>query len=122
MKRIEFVVHAPILGYRQTTKKSIFHKAERGRSMAYGQFKEKVLMLAVQAGVPNTGTALKERPPRLSVKVYWKKEPHIDWKNVYGSVEDSIWYNWDRHVIPGKYSDVIWDSGKEEAVVTVELP
>lgn len=120
--RVEFTVHAPILGYRQTTKKMIFHHDERARSRAYGEYKKKVLLLAIQAGVPNNGTAEKARPPRLSVKVYWKKEPKVDFKNVYGAVEDAIWYEWDRHVLPGMHSDVVWDSGKEEILVTVEMP
>lgn len=121
MKRVEFIVPGPLLGYRQTTMKTIWHPKERARSKSYGQFKEKVLILSIQAGLPNMGKAEKEKPPRLSVEVFWKKEPRIDWANIYKSCEDSIWYQWDRHVIPGKYSGVIWDSGREEARIVVEI-
>lgn len=112
------------MGYRQTTKKSIFHPKERARSQAYGAWKEKVLILSVQAGLPNMGKADKARPPRLSVKIFWPRDVRIDFKNVYGAIEDSLWYlpQGDKHVKPGKFSDVVWDSGKEEAIVTVEMP
>ena len=120
MKKIEFLVAGPLLGYRQTTKKSIFHPKERARSQAYGAFKERVLILSMAAGFPNMGSATKEHPPRLSVFLHWKGEPRIDWKNMYGSIEDAIFYQWDRYVIPGRHSGVAWDSGCEEAKVTVE--
>jgi hypothetical protein len=109
------------MGYRQTTIKTIWHPKERARSKRYGAFKAKILLLSIQAGMPNIGKAIKEHPPRLSVRVFWKKEPKIDFKNVYGAVEDSLFYEWDRHVKPGKESDVVWDSGKEELHVIVEL-
>lgn len=120
MKRIEFIVPGPLRGYRQTTVKTMRHPKERARSKAYGQWKEMVLILSMQAGLPNMGMAEKEKPPRLSVEVFWKKEPHLDWANLYKAIEDSLWYEWDRHVIPGKHSDVFWDSGREEARVIVE--
>lgn len=120
MQRVEFIVPGPLMGYRQTTSKTIWHPKERARSKAYGQWKKNVLILSMQAGLPNMGRAEKENPPRLSVEVFWKKEPRIDWANCYKSCEDAIFYEWDRHVIPGKYSGVIWDSGREEARVIVE--
>lgn len=118
---IEFVVPGPLLGYRQTTRKTIWHPNERARSKAYGEFKTKVLLLAMEAGLPNTGRAEKARPPRFSLQVFWSKEPRIDFKNVYGSLEDSIWYESDRYVLPGRFSGVTWDSGEEKAVIMVEL-
>lgn len=121
MRRYEFVVPGPVLGYRQTTKKSMFHPKERERSKAYGGFKNRVLLLSIAAGLPNMGRAEKEHAPRLSVHVFWEKEPRVDFKNVYGSVEDAIFYEWDRHVKPGKESDVTWDCGKEEVKIVVEL-
>lgn len=121
MKRYEFVVPGPLLGYRQTTKKTIWHPKERERSKKYGAFKEKVLIISIEAGMPNIGRAEKERPPRLSVQVFWKKEPRTDFTNILKAVEDALFYQWDRHVKPGAYSDVTWDSGKEEARVIVEL-
>lgn len=122
MKRIEFIVQGPLMGYKQTTAKTMFHPSQRARSKAYGAFKQMVLLLSMEAGLPNMGTAKKEQAPRLSVEVFWKKEPRLDWKNLYGALEDGIFYENDRYVIPGKFSDVHWDTGKEEAKVVVELP
>lgn len=121
-KRFEFIVPGPLMGYHQTTKKSMFHPKERAKSKAYGQFKEKVLLLSMEAGAPNIGLALKEHAPKLSVEVFWKGGTRLDWKNVYGAIEDSLFYQDDAYVIPGKYSDVHWDTGKEEARVVLELP
>lgn len=122
MKRYEFIVPGPLMGYKQTTTKTMFHPKERARSKAYGQFKNAVLMLSMEAGAPNMGKALKENAPRLSVELFWKDEPRIDWKNAYGALEDGIWYEDDRYVIPGKHSDVHWNTGKEEARVIIEIP
>ena len=121
--KITFTIDGPLMGYRQTTKKSIFHPAERERSKKYGQWKEKVLTLAIAAGARLRGMATMEDPPRLSVHVFWKGKPLVDWANVYKAVEDACWYlpQGDRYVKPGRYSDVTWDSGREEAVVTVEF-
>jgi hypothetical protein len=121
--KIQFTVDGPLMGYKQTTSKSIFHPKERARSKAYGAWKEKVRILAAAAGLPLTGMATIEKPPRLSVHVFWKGLPRLDWKNLYGALEDSLWYlpQGDRYVKPGRHSDVTWDSGREEAVVTVEF-
>lgn len=122
--RFEFKILGPLQGYRQTTKKSIYHPKERARSRAYGQFKENVRLLAMEAGVYGSylGKARREDPPYLSVAVFWEKEPRIDWKNVYGAVEDALWYErqGDRYVIPGAYSGVTWGSREEWAHVIVE--
>jgi len=119
--KIEFVVEGPLMGYKQTTKKTMFHPKNRERSKAYGQFKERVLITSIQAGLPNMGTAKKDKPPKLSVMVYWKNDARLDWKNVYGALEDSVWYEDDRYVKPGKFSGVEWDSGEEKAIVIVEM-
>lgn len=122
--KITFVIPGPLMGYSQTTKKSIFHPKERARSKAYGQWKEKVRLLAFAAGLPDLGMAQKSNPPRLSVEIHWRAGTRtIDFKNAYGGVEDSLWYQpqGDRYVRPGKYSDVIWDAPVEQAIVTVEL-
>jgi hypothetical protein len=123
MKKITFTIDGPLMGYRQTTKKSIFHPAERARSQAYGAWKERVRLTAYAAGLPDLGMALKEKPPRLSVHVFWKGAVLRDFKNVLGGIEDALWYlpQGDKYVKPGKYSDVTWDSGVEKAIVTVEL-
>jgi sugar phosphate isomerase/epimerase len=119
--RIEFIVPGPLMGYKQTTKNTMFHPNERARSKAYGQFKKNVLLLSMEAGAPNMGMALKEMAPKFSVEVFWKEEPRIDWKNLYGALEDAIWYEDDRYVIPGKLSNVHWNTGREEAKVVIEL-
>jgi hypothetical protein len=118
--KIEFIVPAPLLGYHQTTKKTMFHPKERARSEAYGQFKKNVLLLSMMAGAPNIGHATKEMGMRLSVEIFWKVNPVRDWKNVYGAIEDGIFYEQDQFVRPGKWSDVHCDTGREEAKVTME--
>lgn len=122
MKRYEFIVHGPLMGYHQTTKKSIFHPKERAKSKAYGAFKNRVLLLSMEAGAPNIGRALKNHAPRLSVEIFWKEDTRLDWKNVYGAIEDGLFYEDDACVIPGRHSNVHWDTGKEEAKVVLELP
>lgn len=119
--KVEFTIEGPLLGYRQTTTKTMFHPKERARSKAYGRFKNRVLLTSMEAGLPNMGLARKDKAPRLSVRVYWKGEPKLDWKNLYGALEDAIWYEGDRYVVPGKHSNVVWDSGIEKAIVVVEL-
>lgn len=121
--KITFVIDGPLMGYKQTTKKSITHPNERERSKRYGQWKEKVRILAYAAGIPVTGMSDINHPPRLSVHVFWKGATKIDFKNVYGAVEDALWHlpQGDRYVRPGKHSDVTWNSGREEAIVTVEF-
>lgn len=121
--KISFTIDGPLMGYKQTTSKSIFHPKERERSQKYGQWKEKVRILAHAAGFTTTGMAEMKRPPRLSVHAFWKTFPRLDFKNLYGACEDALWYlpQGDRYVKPGKYSDVTWDSGREEAIVTVEF-
>lgn len=110
------------MGYRQTTRKTMFHPKERARSKAYGEWKGKVLALAISAGFKNTGMSLMDAPPRLSVHVFWKGATKIDFKNLYGAVEDAIFYlpQGDRYVRPGRYSDVTWGAPREEALVTLE--
>jgi hypothetical protein len=121
--KIQFTIDGPLMGYKQTTRDSMFHPKERERSKAYGAWKEKVRVLAFAAGIPITGMSDIDHAPRLSVHVYWKTVTKIDFKNVYGAVEDAIWHlpQGDRYVRPGKYSDVTWNSGCEEAIVTVEF-
>lgn len=118
--KIEFIVPGPLMGYHQTTRKSMFHPKEREKSKAYGRFKNTVLLLSMEAGAPNIGTATKEMAARLSVEVFWKEEPRLDWKNVYGCLEDSVFYEQDRYVRPGIYSDVHCNTGREEAKVIIE--
>lgn len=81
-KRFEFIVPGPLMGYWQTTVKTMVHPKARARSKAYGTFKNKVLLLSLEAGAPNLGRAEKKNAPRLSVDLFWKKEPRLDWKKL----------------------------------------
>lgn len=121
--KITFTINGPLMGYRQTTKNSIFHPKERARSEAYGVWKENVRILAYAAGLKLSGMAEMGKPPRLSVHAFWAGKPKVDWKNLYGAVEDALWHlpQGDRYVKPGKHNDVTWNSGREEALVTVEF-
>lgn len=48
-------------------------------------------------------------PPKLSVFAHWKTAPLLDWKNLYGAIEDALFEN-DRCVIPGRYNGAEWDA------------
>jgi hypothetical protein len=74
----------------------------------------------MEAGAPNIGRATKEMRMRLSIEIFWKADPVRDWKNVYGAIEDGIFYEQDQFVRPGQWSDVHCDTGREEAKVTME--
>lgn len=112
---IKFTVPAPLLGYRSSTRRSLYSK----RNRKYAEFKRKVLALAMEAGWKCQTEAIKDVPPYLSVSVRWKKNPRVDWKNLYGAIEDALFYE-DQFVKPGKHSDVEWDTKVEEALVIVE--
>lgn len=113
LKRISFRVEAPILGYRASTKRAFDPK--------YKEYKNRVLIEAMAVGYVGKCVALKEAPPFLAVKVYWKKNPRIDFKNVYGSVEDGL-FSEDSYVLPGPDSGVWWDHGEEFIEVFLDVP
>lgn len=115
MKTLTFLVPGPLYGYRQTTRYSLWLP----RNAKYAQFKKNVLYLAMEVGWKGHVQALKEWPPLLSVAVRWRKGPRVDWKNIYGAIEDALFVE-DRHVKPGAKSAVEWDTGIEEARVTLE--
>lgn len=104
-----FKIEPPILGYRAS-----FTRHDR----KYRAYKERVLLLALEAGYPNRGRA--DGLTRISVVAYWKGPPRIDWKNVYGAVEDAIWYEDDRQMRPGPYSDQVPYCGEEKVEVIIE--
>lgn len=137
LRQITFKVPAPLFGYRSQTRAGLFkkHMERRGIKLRrkdtgekYAQYKQDVLYLAIQAGwTPGIhkgkvvgAVATYEHPVRLSVIVRWKKGPRIDWKNIYGGIEDSLWHE-DSFVKPGKKSDAIYYAGVEEAEVIVEF-
>ena len=117
----------------KTAKATKALQAIKRKVLALTAYKEKVLIEAVEKGkwmadydgkyLRPSVVALKDRVVRLSVKPYWNKSPRIDWKNVYGLVEDALFAE-DRFVKPGKRSDVAWDTGegKERVQVWLEFP
>lgn len=111
-KVLQFTVPGPLLGYRRPKDKNANYKK-------YSQFKNFVLMLAMEVGWKGRIASLMEVPVRLSVLVRWKKKPHSDWSNIFKSIEDAL-FSQDRYVKPGSASDVEWHYKKEEAIVKIE--
>lgn len=109
-----FEIPGPLMGYRQATRRSLWTKENR----KYGAWKGMVLALAMQEGFRTSDTS-RENAYRLHVSVFWKGAPRIDWKNVYGAIEDALWTR-DRYVRPGMMNDWWLDTGRECAVVRVE--
>lgn len=115
-KVVEFRVDAPLLGYRASAAR-VFERGPWSKVPKYKAFKERVYLLALQAGFPGGHEVDPEHPPRLSVSIYWKGKPRVDWKNVVGALEDSLWRQ-DRYVVPGEFS-VCYGCGEEYAIVRI---
>lgn len=103
-----FEVEGPLLGYRASVRRAFDPK--------YRAFKDKVGWLAVQAGVPVGKLDPSEAMVKLSVFVYWKKTPRIDWSNVYKAVEDAL-FKQDRYVQPGQLNGFNYSSGRPDGEV-----
>lgn len=113
LKTIRFTIFGPLVGYRASWTR---------HNKRYHDFKSSVLLLAMESGFQNNGTATKEESPRLTVRVYWKNDPRIDWANVYKCIEDSLWYESDRFVQPGDGSGFFCnDGGKYGERAEVEI-
>ncbi len=112
MPAIRFVITGPLVGYRRPTDKGSGYKR-------YTEFKNRVLMEAMDVGWRERATSLIDKPPRLSVMVRWKEKPHSDWSNIYKAIEDAL-FSQDRYVKPGSFQGKEWNCGVEEAVVIVE--
>jgi hypothetical protein len=106
---IRFTIEPPILGYRASWTR---------HDRKYRAYKERVLILAMAAGQPNEARA--NGLVKLSVVAYWKGKPKLDWKNVYGAIEDALWYEDDRLMRPGAYSDSVPFCGEEKVNVIIE--
>ncbi len=78
-------------------------------------------MHAMEAGFIGKVVSLKEAPPFLSVRTFWKRNPRIDWANCYKAVEDGV-FSQDRFVVPGPDSTVSWDTGEEYVEVFLDVP
>lgn len=112
MKTITFTVPAKLYAYRRLR--------DKGKYKPYSQYKEKVLLLAMEAGWKGRVSALKDPPVRLSVISRWNKNPRMDWSNCFKGIEDAL-FEQDHFVKPGQKSDNVWDYGKEEAIVILEF-
>lgn len=107
-----FAIEGPLLGYRASMRRAFDPK--------YKAFKERVGWLAIQAGIP-TNLDPKEVRVALSVFVYWKNKPRIDWSNVYKAVEDGL-FTQDRYIQPGGFNGFNCKARPEEcAEVVVEV-
>ena len=119
---IHFRLDGKLWGYAQTTRATIHSKDPKVRARIEKRvaFKEYILLTAMEAGFTGKCEALKSCPPYLSVHVYWNKNPRIDWKNIYGLIEDSL-FSPDQFVKPGRKQGLTWDCGEEYAEVWIEI-
>ena len=124
----KFVLDFPLRGYRKSTipvktRKLVMRYGQpqnqvvRVNAREYTQFKNSVLALAMEQGFRQFTPTI-DRPAWLSVVPYWTEGPRIDWKNVYGAVEDGLFPE-DRCVIPGAFSDVKWGTGSPECAMVI---
>ncbi len=83
-----FTIPGPILGYRASARRAFDPK--------YKAYKNRVRLLANQAGVPDD---LGENDSAgVSIKVFWKKRARIDVENVLKAIVDAMWKR-DRRVL-----------------------
>jgi phosphoglycolate phosphatase-like HAD superfamily hydrolase len=113
MGTIIFQVDGPLLGYRASIRRAFDPK--------YKAFKHRVLLVAQTQGWQGRAISVPAWPVHLSVDVSWKNNPRIDWKNVYGAIEDAL-FEQDRYVIPGKRNDATWNTKEaEHAIVQIDF-
>lgn len=115
-KVIEFVVDAPLLGYRASAAR-VFERSSGSRVPKYRVYKDKVYLLALESGFPAGHEVDPGNPPELSVDIFWARTPRVDWKNVVGAIEDALWRQ-DRYVKPGRFC-VSHGCGREYAEVRI---
>ena len=113
MPAIRFTIEGPLVGYRRPQDKPIKDYKK------YVQFKNRVLMEAMDMGWRGRVASIIERPPRLSVLVRWVNNPRSDWSNIYKAIEDAL-FSQDRYVKPGGLQGKEWGCGVEEAIVVIE--
>lgn len=107
-----FTVEGPLKGYRASIRAAFDPK--------YRQFKDRVSALALEAGFIASRFDPEEVEVYLSVFAYWKRRPRIDWKNLYGAVEDAVW-NQDRWIRPGPINGFNVNSGRPSEVAEVVI-
>jgi hypothetical protein len=113
-----FIVDGPLKGYKASAR-AVFKKDPMAKLPQLAAFKERVLWTAIAAGWRSREVTA-AAAVRLSVHVNWHGDPRIDWKNVYGLIEDAL-FKQDRFVVPGAENGVRWRSPEtEHAVVVIE--
>jgi hypothetical protein len=113
-----FTIDGPLKGYKASVA-AVFKKDPMAKLPQLAAFKERVIWTAIAAGWRHREPTA-SAPVRLSVVVNWHGAPRIDWKNVYGLIEDALWPQ-DRYVLPGRHSDVKYESTEpEHAYVVIE--
>lgn len=108
--KVVFRLPGPLVGYSK----------KRYESHAYRMFKQSVYAYALEVGLPPHFQPTIKDPAILSVSIFWKRRPRIDWKNVVGGIEDAL-FPQDRYVVPGEFSVSWMTSTDEHAVVAVEI-
>lgn len=116
MSEYRFNVNGPLHSFRKST--IPIGRGIRVNDRDYRDFKNKVLVLAMEKGFRKRGTT-KLTPAKLSVCIFWKDGARKDWANVYKAVEDALFFQ-DRYVIPGSQNSVFFGSPTECAEVVVE--
>ena len=109
LRTYSFKIDGPIWGYRQGRKEAF--RPERV------EYKRRGRLIANTQGVPDD--LGREDLVRLSCWIFWKKRQRIDWKNVVGLVEDSLFKD-DRRVFPGRH-DITEHAGIECVSVILEV-
>jgi hypothetical protein len=103
---IKFTVPGPLYAYRRIKDKGSYKK--------YGEYKNRVLGLAMEAGWKGRADSVPEFPVKLSINVSWKKNPRIDASNVLKGIEDAL-FEQDRWILDVRV--IMFPKQKEESAV-----
>lgn len=109
---IKFNVPGPLYAYRRIRDKGGYKK--------YNEYKNRVLGLAMEAGWVGRTNSVSGFPAKLSVNVFWKKNPRIDASNVLKGIEDAL-FEQDRWILD-VHVTMFPNSEEETAVVEVGSP
>lgn len=111
-ERWRFTVEGPLLGYRASLRRAFDPK--------YRAFKDRVSLLALEAGFDARSFDPEETEVMLSVWLFWKGRPRFDWSNGYKAVEDAIWKQ-DRWVRPGLLNGFSTGNGRPDECAEVMI-
>lgn len=124
VQEFHFVVEPPILGFRSSAssrRDGLGRRRGGAFDPRYRGYKERVLAAAMQAGYRPKPIDGKRRKMQLGVHPVWEGAPKLDWKNVYGAVEDAL-VRRDRYVQPwGAYCGVQWRCGRTFLQVAIAV-